>query len=290
MKNIFDCQFSIFDLKLKNKIVNRQSSIGNDFTLIELLVAVPAIAGMRKHGATARATRFTLIELLVVIAIIAILAAMLLPALKNAKEQAKCASCKSNMRQIGLGVISFANDHEGYLPVFTGDGKTDGHREEIFPANENMTEMANFYRWFTNFTNNDNPFWDYYEKLAPLVCPSHPRYSAILSDIGGWDGNSYIPNEKFSRWQVGATQKRKGQLEKVGQGKIMLLDRTALTGTTSYSFRSLSAGTAGNTIPDQVGYHHNGTNAIFFDGHAEFFSFRHAPLSWSDPPFTADLF
>lgn len=59
---------------------------------------------------------FTMIELLVVIAIIGILASLLLPALKRARESSKMIACTSNTRQIGMGVIQYNGDNDGYYP------------------------------------------------------------------------------------------------------------------------------------------------------------------------------
>jgi prepilin-type N-terminal cleavage/methylation domain-containing protein/prepilin-type processing-associated H-X9-DG protein len=62
-----------------------------------------------KHG-------FTLIELLVVICIVSVLVAMLLPAMSRARTQARSVSCQSNLRQWATAGISYAHQHNGYLP------------------------------------------------------------------------------------------------------------------------------------------------------------------------------
>ena len=59
---------------------------------------------------------FTLIELLVVIAIIAILVALLLPAVQQAREAARRAQCKSNLKQVGIGLHNYHETH-GMFPL-----------------------------------------------------------------------------------------------------------------------------------------------------------------------------
>ena len=77
------------------------------------------------------ASGFTLIELLVVISILAILAGLLLPALAKAKEQGRSAACRSNMRQIVVGMLLYVDDDRDYLP-WPGDVDRDLDPDWVF--------------------------------------------------------------------------------------------------------------------------------------------------------------
>jgi len=75
-------------------------------------------ARLTKGRTGVRSLAFTLIELLVVIAIIAILAGLLIPTLARSKEESRRAYCRNSLRQVGLGIAMYRDDHNDKPPLY----------------------------------------------------------------------------------------------------------------------------------------------------------------------------
>ena len=85
-----------------------------------------------------RRSGFTLIELLVVIAIIAILAAILFPVFARARAKAHANTCLSNVKQLTLGVLMYANDYDERFPgAMTGWAYGPTWKGQIYPYVKN---------------------------------------------------------------------------------------------------------------------------------------------------------
>jgi prepilin-type N-terminal cleavage/methylation domain-containing protein/prepilin-type processing-associated H-X9-DG protein len=112
---------------------------------------------------------FTLIELLVVIAIIAILAAILFPVFARARENARRASCMSNLKQIGLGMMMYSQDYDGHL---VSGFLTMGSGNAVYPNGTTGTYLP----WYACM-------YPYLKSSQILNCPSA---SSALEYKGGY--------------------------------------------------------------------------------------------------------
>jgi prepilin-type N-terminal cleavage/methylation domain-containing protein/prepilin-type processing-associated H-X9-DG protein len=146
---------------------------------------------------TARRSGFTLIELLVVIAIIAILAAILFPVFAQARAKARQASCTSNLKQLGTGLMMYIQDYD-----------------ETFPrANQGATEAecdaAPGGCWYRS-GNASLIFWQqlaqsYIKNFGIMTCPDGDRSSVNNAYYGHYGANRDVLRRRFPGGESAAT-------------------------------------------------------------------------------------
>jgi prepilin-type N-terminal cleavage/methylation domain-containing protein len=197
---------------------------------------------------------FTLIELLVVIAIIAILAAILFPVFTRAKTKARQTMCVSNMRQLGIAHMEYADDHNGTLPI---------------PHN---TANASIW-WVNTWRERVQP---YCKDTGILHCPEptfikHPNAGG--HDVGHYGVTPWLTHWPYAHIVDGG----------FGYSKLCEITHTAETIMIGENRDGDWSAEPASTYPGDSGieghfhaYHYDGGSWIFADGHAKWMRISYA--------------
>jgi prepilin-type N-terminal cleavage/methylation domain-containing protein/prepilin-type processing-associated H-X9-DG protein len=212
---------------------------------------------------------FTLIELLVVIAIIAILAAILMPVFAGAREKARQAACSSNMRQMGMALAMYRQDHDELQPESSPD------------TTSALDSCEGTYTWRACIL-------PYVKNVGIFVCPSRPDANGFAR--GGIIGPmapqpDYCLSGGYACLEAYALV-GKGAFPTTGSPRVAEANVEDHSGTVMV-VDTASDPTVYNRGPeifwfgeeDQPGdaswvpsLHNGGTNCLFFDGHTRWMS------------------
>ena len=203
---------------------------------------------------------FTLIELLVVIAIIAILAAILFPVFARARENARRASCSSNLKQIGLGIVQYAQDYDERMP---SGRMSEDNKDDIGGAWPILLQP-------------------YVKSFQVFACPSNTRNSAFMNDsqYPAPNGPQVVPVSYIAPIEAGGNGCAFGARGAAGPNlsdfgnvsqTLMVLDGNTSNSdfrpTNDFWTGPMALGSNGN--PAIFSGHLSTMNVLFVDGHVK---------------------
>lgn len=219
---------------------------------------------------------FTLIELLVVLAIIAVLAAILFPVFARARENARRATCMSNLKQIGLGMMMYVQDNDERYPGYYYAGTT-------APGPDNGGEWASGTYWWWQ-----NMIYPYIRSVTIFICPSSSAAGTAYkapNGVGGPYTLNYGINVGTTAVPFISTGAGPSMTKVVDAANTYLvMDSSFYTAgpayasgpptSTNYFIPGTCALFPSTTIPTTSfdcwnGRHFSGVNVLFADGHVK---------------------
>ncbi|MEN6304112.1 MAG: DUF1559 domain-containing protein [Armatimonadia bacterium] len=183
---------------------------------------------------------FTLIELLVVIAIIAILAAILFPVFAKAREKARQTSCLSNLKQLGLSVLSYAQDYDERFM-----------RANNAPCTYNLPNGT--------VSGSTNMLWMY--QLMPYI--KNAQIFSCPSNSYRWPDNAYSSTADYGFNDT--------YLGGVSLGTLVAPSETLVLLDSTYYLSDWDTNSTGDNHAAPNPLHNDGSNAVLADGHAKWY-------------------
>jgi prepilin-type N-terminal cleavage/methylation domain-containing protein/prepilin-type processing-associated H-X9-DG protein len=216
---------------------------------------------------TASRRAFTLIELLVVIAIIAILMAILMPALNRAREQGKRANCLSNLKQLTLAWIMYADENDdvlvnGATGYSNADESWGDHRNErawVYGVSDDWDEALEHIR--------NGALWPYVKNEKVYRCPTGKRGEALTYSI--MFSMNAVEHEEVQGVK-GTHIKRRSQITNPSPAyRLVFIDEGWMTADAYAVYYREET-----WWDDPPVRHGDGTNVSFADGHVEYWKWK----------------